>query len=123
MLIKERCLGIRCPRSLKPLSAKGNEAKTDGSAENVRPCEARKFSQYKLSPARSSRNGVKLPRYALSPLKALPKPSTRIKTMLGGLVESTLKNSPNTSGVSSVLKNGYSDLTYLNTGALSGRLS
>src|SRR3990172_1705540 len=117
MLIKERCFGIRCPRSLNPCSAKGNEAKIDGSAAKVRPCDARKFSQYRLFPASSSRNGVKLPRYALGPLKALPKPSTRMNTRLGGLVESTVKNSPRTSRVSSVFRNGYSELTSLDSSA------
>ena len=62
MLSSVRDFGILLPKLLKPCSAKGSDPRIEGSDANVRPCDARKFSKYRLLPASSSRKGVKLPR-------------------------------------------------------------
>ena len=53
---------MRLPKLLKPWSPKGSDPRIEGSDANVRPCDERKFSKYRLLPASSSRKGVKLPR-------------------------------------------------------------
>src|SRR5437660_10252083 len=108
MLSSVRDFGMRLPKLLKPCSAKGSDPKIEGSDANVRPCDARKLSKYRLWPASSSRKGVKLPRSAVGPLNARPSPSTPRKPMLGGGGPgSRFEDSPRASRVAAPRKDGY----------------
>src|SRR5680860_1833805 len=97
--------GILFSRPKKPFSAKGSEPKREGKTAKVRPPSLIKFFQYRLLSERESRKGVKFPRYAPLLVKALPRPSTKIITILG-LFPSGLKKGESTSPAPASCKKG-----------------